>query len=257
MYGGGALGTGDRPMPDTEMLFMPDVEANYIRQWEARVIKRKKDYVMLDASAFYPEGGGQPADHGTLEWEGGSVPVKHVQKKGVVKHVVEGDPHSVPDEVHASLDWDRRYAHMRMHTAQHLISAVILELYGAHTVGNQLYHDRSRIDFDRTRLTDEDLEVTGNDAQIDDPVDAAVPVSVFEMDRAEMEERVKVGRAQLDLLPKHITSLRVVDIEGYDLCPCAGTHVRNLSELGHLVPLGRESKGAQKERVHFTLEGLG
>jgi len=87
-------------------------------------------------------------------------------------------------------------------------------------------------------------------------VDSAVPVSVYEMDRAEMERRVKVGRAQLDLLPQHITSLRVVDIEGYDLCPCAGTHVRNIGELGHLVPLGRESKGAQKERVHFTLEGL-
>ncbi len=239
-------------MADTEMLFMPDVEANYIREWDARVIKRKKDYVVLDASAFYPEGGGQPSDRGTLEWEGGSIPVGHVLKKGIVKHVVDGDPNSVPDQVRGVLDWDLRYAHMRMHTAQHLISAVILELYDAHTVGNQLYADRSRIDFDRTRLTDEDLERVK--VRFDALVDAAVPVSVYEMDRDEMETRVKVGRAQLDLLPKHITRMRVVDIEGYDLCPCAGTHVRNLSELGHLVPLGRESKGAQKERVHFTLE---
>ncbi len=241
-------------MADTEMLFMPDVEANYIREWDARVIKRKKDYVVLDESAFYPEGGGQPTDHGRLEWDGGSVEVKEVLKKGIVKHVVEGDVQSVPDRVHATLDWERRYAHMRMHTAQHLISAVILELYGAHTVGNQLYHDRSRIDFDRSKLTDEDLQRVKE--RFDQLVDEAIPVSVYEMDRTEMEDRVKVGRAQLDLLPKHITSLRVVDIVGYDLCPCAGTHVRNLSELGHLVPLGRESKGAQKERVHFTLEGL-
>lgn len=241
-------------MADTEMLFMPDVESNYLREWDAKVIKRKKDYVVLDASAFYPEGGGQPADHGRLEWDGGSARVQHVQKKGIVKHVVEGDVQMVPDRVHGVLDWDRRYAHMRMHTAQHLISAVILELYGAHTVGNQLYHDRSRIDFDRSKLTDEDLQLVK--ARFDELVDQAVPVSVYEMDRSEMEGRVKVGRAQLDLLPKHITRLRVVDIEGYDLCPCAGTHVRNLSELGHLVPLGRESKGAQKERVHFTLENL-
>ena len=189
-----------------------------------------------------------------MEWDGGSVEVEHVQKKGVVKHVVTGDVHAVPDRVHGVLDWDRRYAHMRMHTAQHLISAVILELYGAHTVGNQLYHDRSRIDFDRSKLTDEDLQAVK--VRFDELVDAGVPVSVYEMDRKDMEDRVKVGRAQLDLLPQHITSLRVVDIQGYDLCPCAGTHVRNLSELGHLVPLGRESKGADKERVHFTLEGI-
>ena len=241
-------------MADTEMLYMPDVESNYVREFHAKVVKRKKDYVMLDSSAFYPEGGGQPADHGTLEWDGGSVEVKHVQKKGVVKHIVTGDVQTVPDQVHGVLDWDRRYAHMRMHTAQHLISAVILELYGAHTVGNQLYHDRSRIDFDRSKLTDEDLQAVK--VRFDELVDAGVPVSVYEMDRKDMEDRVKVGRAQLDLLPQHITSLRVVDIQEYDLCPCAGTHVRNLSELGHLVPLGRESKGADKERVHFTLEGI-
>jgi misacylated tRNA(Ala) deacylase len=241
-------------MADTEVLFMSDVDSNYIRDWEARVLKRKKDYVMLDRSAFYPEGGGQPSDTGTLEWEGGSAEVTFVQKRGVIKHVVDGDPHQIPEQVHAVLDWDRRHAHMRMHTAQHLISAVILELFGAHTVGNQLYADRSRIDFDRSRLTDEDMDRVK--ARFDELVDAAIPVNIYEMDREEMETRVKVGRAQLDLLPKSITRLRVVDIEGYDLCPCAGTHVRNLEELGHLVPLGRESKGAQKERVHFTLEGL-
>jgi misacylated tRNA(Ala) deacylase len=241
-------------MADTEMLYMPDIESNYVREFQARVVKRKKDYIMLDRSAFYPEGGGQPSDTGRVEWEGGSAEVTFVQKKGIVKHIIEGDPHSVPDEVTGLLDWDKRHAHMRMHTAQHLISAVILELYGAHTVGNQLYADRSRIDFDRARLTDEDLESVK--ARFDELVDQAIPVSVYEMDRKEMEERVKVGRAQLDLLPSSITRLRVVDIEGYDLCPCAGTHVRNLSELGHLVPLGRESKGAQKERVHFTLEEI-
>ena len=241
-------------MADTEMLYMPDIEANYVSEFQARVIKRKKDYIMLDRSAFYPEGGGQPSDTGRVEWEGGSADVTFVQKKGVVKHVIEGDPHSVPEEVTAFLDWDRRHAHMRMHTAQHLISAVVLELYGAHTVGNQLYADRSRIDFDRTRLTDDDMERVK--VRFDELVDEAISVSVYEMDRKEMEERVKVGRAQLDLLPASITRLRVVEIEGYDLCPCAGTHVRNLSELGHLVPLGRESKGAQKERVHFTLEGV-
>ena len=241
-------------MSDTDMLFMPDVEANYIRGWDARVTKRKGDYVLLDRTAFYPEGGGQPSDMGRLEWNGGSITVTHVQKKNVVKHVVDGDPQTVPDDVHGVLDWDRRHAHMRMHTAQHLISAVILELFGAHTVGNQLYHDRSRIDFDRSKLTDEDMERVK--ARFDDLVDQAIPVRVYEMDRDEMEGLVKVGRAQLDLLPRSITSLRVVDIEGYDLCPCAGTHVRNLGELGHIVPLGRESKGAQKERVSFTLEGL-
>jgi misacylated tRNA(Ala) deacylase len=241
-------------MAETESLYMPDVESNYIREWDARVTKRKKDYVMLDLSAFYPEGGGQPADHGRLDWDGGSIGITHVQKKGIIKHIVDGDPHGVPDNVRAVLDWDRRHAHMRMHTAQHLISAVVLELFGAHTVGNQLYADRSRIDFDRSRLTNEDMHQTK--VRFDELVDQGIPVQVYEMDRGEMEARVKVGRAQLDLLPKAITTLRVVEIEGYDICPCAGTHVRTLSELGHMVAVGRESKGSQKERVHFTLEGL-
>ncbi len=231
---------------------MPSTEGNYVREFDARVIKRKDDYVVLDRTAFYPEGGGQPSDEGVLEWPGGSVRVRRVEKKGIIKHIIEGDPHQVPDEVHGRIDWDRRYAHMRMHTAQHLISAVILEQLGAHTVGSQLYIDRSRIDFDRARLTDADIQTAR--ARFDELVDRGVPVTVVEMDRAEVEARTKKGRAQLDLLPRSVTRLRVVEIEGYDLCPCAGTHVRNLSELGHMVPLGRESKGALKERFSYTLE---
>jgi misacylated tRNA(Ala) deacylase len=231
---------------------MPSTEGNYVREFDARVIKRKDDYVVLDRTAFYPEGGGQPSDEGVLEWPGGSVRVTKVEKKGIVKHLIDGDPDQVPDEVHGRIDWDRRYAHMRMHTAQHLISAVILEQLGAHTVGSQLYADRSRIDFDRARLTDADIQTARE--RFDELVDHGVPVKVVEMDRAEVEARTKKGRAQLDLLPRSVTRLRVIEIEGYDLCPCAGTHVRNLSELGHMVPLGRESKGALKERFSYTLE---
>jgi misacylated tRNA(Ala) deacylase len=234
------------------MLYMPSAEANYIREFDARVLRRKDDYVVLDRTAFYPEGGGQPTDVGSLSWPGGHVRVARVEKKGIIKHVLEGDPLAVPDQVHGSIDWDRRHAHMRMHTAQHLISAVVLELYGAHTVGSQLYVDRSRIDFDRAKLTDADIETARR--RFDELVDQGIPVRVYELPREEVEGRVKVGRAQLDLLPRAVTRLRVIEIVGYDLCPCAGTHVRGLSELGHMVPLGRESKGAQKERLHYTLE---
>ena len=240
-------------MSETEMLYMPSTEGNYVREFDARVLKRKDDYVVLDRTAFYPEGGGQPTDVGTLSWPGGGpVRVARVEKKGIIKHIIEGDPRLLPDQVRGAIDWPRRHAHMRMHTAQHLISAVVLELHGAHTVGSQLYADRSRIDFDRVKFKDEDIGTAK--ARFDALVDKAVPVRVLEMDRAEVEARTKKGRAQLDLLPKAVTRLRVIEIEGYDLCPCAGTHVRNLSELGHMVPLGRESKGAQKERLHYTLE---
>jgi len=240
-------------MSETEMLYMPSTEGNYVREFDARVLRRKDDYVVLDRTAFYPEGGGQPTDVGTLSWPGGGpVRVARVEKKGIIKHIIEGDPRLLPDQVRGAIDWPRRHAHMRMHTAQHLISAVVLELHGAHTVGSQLYADRSRIDFDRVKFKDEDIGTAK--ARFDALVDKAVPVRVLEMDRAEVEARTKKGRAQLDLLPKAVTRLRVIEIEGYDLCPCAGTHVRNLSELGHMVPLGRESKGAQKERLHYTLE---
>jgi misacylated tRNA(Ala) deacylase len=234
----------------TEVLYMPDIESNYIREWDAEVTKAKDDYVVLDRSAFYPLGGGQPSDTGWLDWSGGKARVREVTKKGIIKHHIDGGLPS--GKVHASLDWDRRYGHMRMHTAQHIVSGIVYDEFGARTVGNQLYADRARVDFHPVSLSEDDLRTI--EKKSNDVIAGNVEVRITEVLRAEFEQRVNEERCNLDLIPKSVSDLRVVEVVGFDLCPCAGTHVRNTGELGIVRIQKKENKGKDRERIVYTLE---
>jgi misacylated tRNA(Ala) deacylase len=237
----------------TEMLFMKDVESNYIKEFDAKVIERGFDYVVLDRTAFYPLGGGQPSDTGSLVWSGGKAEVKEVTKKEGVRHHLVQNPDIVPENVHGVLNWERRYAHMKMHTAQHIVSGVVYDLYKARTVGNQLYHDRSRIDFAPVKFTDEMIAEV--ERKCNEILKSNARVEVCTTTRTELEKEVDAQRANLDLLPKSVQELRVVKIEAYDTCPCAGTHVRSLSELGNVKITKRENKGKDRERITYELLG--
>ncbi|MBU1158855.1 MAG: alanyl-tRNA editing protein [Candidatus Thermoplasmatota archaeon] len=234
-----------------ELLYMKGVESNYIREFDARVVERGFDYVVLDKSAFYPLGGGQPSDTGRLEWSGGKADVREVTKKDGIRHHLVQNPDLVPDEVKGVLDWDKRYAHMRMHTAQHVVSGVVYDLWKARTVGNQLYHDRSRIDFAPVKFTDEmiaELETKTNEI-----LSSGASVDIVTTDRVELEKNVDSQRANLDLLPKSVRELRVVIVKDFDICPCAGTHVRSLSEIGKIKVVKKENKGKDRERITYEL----
>lgn len=246
------------PAP-TELLYMgrpgqQDIGAlSYLREFEASVVRQAPEGVVLDRTAFYPAGGGQPHDLGALTWPGGQLEVVDVTKNraGEVLHRVAKPGLTLPQQVRGGLDWPRRYAHMRMHTAQHLVSGLVYERYGARTVGNQLYADRSRIDFAPLRLTNEaqaDLEAEANEALRRD-----APVRIYYEQRSALEARVSAERANLDLVPRSVEELRIVEIEGYDLCPCAGTHVCRLGEIGQVRLLGRENKGKDRERLTYEL----
>lgn len=234
----------------TEVLYMPDIESNYIREWDAEVIKAKDDYVVLDKSAFYPLGGGQPSDTGWLEWSAGKSRVKEVLKKGIIKHVIDGELPS--GKVHASLDWDRRYGHMRMHTAQHIVSGVVYDEFGARTVGNQLYHDRARVDFSPAAFLEEDLRSI--EQKSNEIISRNIAVTISEVLRADLERCVNQERCNLDLIPQSVNNLRVIEVAGFDVCPCAGTHVRNTGELGKVMIQKKENKGKDRERIVYTLE---
>lgn len=235
----------------TEMLYMKDVESNYIKEFDAKVIERGFDYVVLDRTAFYPLGGGQPSDTGSLVWPGGRAEVKEVTKKEGVRHHLVQNPDIVPEDVHGVLNWERRYAHMRMHTAQHIVSGVVYDLFKARTVGNQLYHDRSRIDFAPVKFTDEMIAEV--EKKCNEILSSSARVEICTTSRVELEKDVDAQRANLDLLPKSVQELRVVKIEQYDVCPCAGTHVRSLSELGDVKITKRENKGKDRERITYEL----
>jgi misacylated tRNA(Ala) deacylase len=236
---------------ETEILYLPSAEANYIREFDARVVDHGEDWVALDRTAFYAEGGGQPDDRGWLRWPGGETRVRKVRKeKGVVKHYVSEVP--AAEDVHGVIDWDRRYPHMRMHTSQHVLSGMVYKLHEAKTVGNQIHAERSRVDFRPVTFTEEDLRRL--ETECNAVLETGVDVEIFEADRGALEEAMGGKRYILDMVPQSIRHLRVVKLGDFDQCPCGGTHVRNLGEIGRMRILGRRSKGRDTDRIEYELE---
>ncbi|MFW6384877.1 MAG: alanyl-tRNA editing protein [Halodesulfurarchaeum sp.] len=228
------------------------LDNTYDRTFETTVTRRLDDRIVLEETLFYPDGGGQPHDEGTVSFDGLESRVVHVEKKDEIYHAIEGP---VPDEgtvVVGRLDWKRRYAHMQYHTAQHLVSAVLLSEFDARTTGNQIYVNRARIDCEYDRFEDDELEWIEN--RVNDHVAAARPVVWRSMDRETAEEELDPDRTRLHLLPDSITTVRVVEIEDVDRTACAGTHVRNTEEIGAMSITGRETKGSGEERIRFVLE---
>ncbi len=240
----------------TEVLYMGEWRGddsvenpNYTGEFDANVTKRGETFVVLDRTAFYALGGGQPSDTGLLRWDGNETKVTEVLKKGEIRHFVDEVPGV--DQVHGVLDWDLRYAHMKMHTAQHVLSSVVYRLYQARTAGNQIHADHSRVDFQPIKFTDEDLTKVEEECNI--IIAEAVPVHIYEETRQVLEEKMMEQRYILDMIPKSIPKLRVIDILGVDICPCAGTHVKNTSELGKVHILERRSKGKDIDRIVYEL----
>jgi misacylated tRNA(Ala) deacylase len=237
----------------TEQRYLPD--ADDVTEFEATVVEATDDYVVLEGTYFYPEGGGQPADRGELSWDGGSATVTKVRKNhGDVRHYVdeiEGDLPEAGEAVRGQIDAERREAHRRMHTAQHVVSRVVLDEYGAETAGNQIRADRSRIDFEPVEFSESDVERI--ERLSNEAIERDLAVTKAERPREEVEERTEEGRALLNLIPDHVDPLRVVEIEAFDYCPCGGTHVDSLGDLGRVRITNRESKGEDAERIEFEL----
>ncbi|MFB6155135.1 MAG: alanine--tRNA ligase-related protein [Haloferacaceae archaeon] len=244
----------------TETLYLTETDR---QEFEATVERVLDDRVVLDRTCFYPTGGGQPNDTGTLRNDDGEWRVSDVRKKDTIYHAVEpaaGTDAAAPGEgetVTGVVDWDRREAHMRYHTAQHLLSALLLEEYDARTTGNQLYDDHAHLDCAYERFTAEDLGDV--EARLNELVDDARPVRWYSMDRDEAEATLDTDRTRIHLLPDSITEVRIVEIGGddgdpYDRTACAGTHVSDTAAIGTVTVTGRETKGSDEERVHFELE---
>ena len=236
---------------------MDSHEGTYKKEFQSKVTAVYPGIVELEETAFYHLGGGQPPDEGKLTWDDGENTVHDVRKKNRIRHMVEGDLPEIGDLVNGKLNWDRRYKHMRMHTSQHLISAIISELHGADTVGNQIGSDKSRIDF-------KPLKLSMN--QIDDVIEQAnecvakdLGVQITEANRSDLEGnpniRSSMSSGLWKLLPKSVTRLRVISIGDIDVCPCAGTHIRSLKEIGTVEFMKKDNKGAGKQRLTYTLNG--
>ncbi len=239
----------------TELLYLPDDDGT--TEFTATVTEVTEEYIVLDATYFYPEGGGQPPDHGTLSWDGGEAEITDARKNhGDVRHYIDSLSGEFPEEgetVEGAVDVERRENLRRMHTAQHVVSRIVLDEYDATTAGNQIHPDRSRIDFEPAAFDDEDIEYI--ERLSNEAIDQDYGVTKAERPRDQVEERVDEGRALLDLIPDSVDPLRVVEIEEFDMCPCGGTHVDSLGAVGRVNIINRTSKGTDIERIEFRLDG--
>jgi misacylated tRNA(Ala) deacylase len=234
----------------TEELFSGD---SYTREFEARVVKLDGREVILDRTAFYPGGGGQPADKGSLGIGpvGASV-VDARRESGNVVHVLD---RAIPDTVRdlkGTLDWERRYAHMRYHTALHVLSGVIWRNFEAKVTGGQMRADRARMDFsfpgEWTVDVVGEIERLTNEALAEDR-----PVKVYELEREVALADPDLIRTQANLVPERVKRIRIVEIEGLDTQADGGTHVANTREVGEMGITGHKSKGRQNKRIEFVL----
>ena len=240
---------------NTERLYLSSIEAAYQKEFVAKVVKVEENKISLDRTLFYPLGGGQNWDLGVLNGPNGQSNVTEVRGRNVIEHTVDDVfGLEVGDEVTGSIDFDRRYAHMKMHTAQHLVSGIAYELFdGVRTVGNQIHTDRSRIDFHPIQFSEEMLLQL--QSEVNEKIRQGLEVTDSQMTRDEINAIMPQERTNMDLLPAFINDLRVVTIgERQDMCPCAGTHVRNISEIGEVEFTGKKSKGKGKQRVSYILK---
>ena len=198
-------------------------------------------------------GGGQPSDTGFIVWDDKKSEVLQVIKKGdAIKHIIKGEKPSIGIQVYATVNWDERYKHMKMHTAQHIISGIVFDYYKARTVGNQIHSDYSRVDFHPVKFSEGDIEFIVK--KFNEIISMNLPVKIYEEERLSLEKKVDVQRSNLDLLPKFIKKLRIVEIENFDICPCAGTHVKNTNEIPKIKDIKRETKGKDTDRIIYSLE---
>ena len=239
----------------TERLYLSSIDAAYEKEFTATVTKVEGNKIALDQTLFYPLGGGQNWDLGVLNGPNGEMNVTEVRGRDIIEHTVD-DVYGleVGDEITGEIDFERRYAHMKMHTAQHLVSGIAYELFdGVRTVGNQIHTDRSRIDFHPIQFTEDMLLQL--QTEVNEKILQSLEVTDSQMTRDEINAIMPQERTNMDLLPAFINDLRVVTIgDQQDMCPCAGTHVRNISEIGEIEFTGKKSKGKGKQRVSYIIK---
>jgi len=234
----------------TELLYVTD---SYVQSFEAMVVEQVEGGVVLDRTAFYPGGGGQPCDVGTLTAVSHTYPVSNVKRVGgQVVHVVEGELPGVGTAVTGQLDWQRRYQLMRTHTAMHILCGVVWRDYGAQVTGGNMDPLQGRMDFEFETMRQE--LVAEIETAVNREVTAAREVRVAILPREQAFQIPDLIRTKINLLPEGITEVRTVELVGLDLQADGGTHVANTGEVGRIRIADYKSKGKINKRIYVELE---
>ena len=226
----------------------------YMKVFNATVVASEGG-IELDRTAFYPTGGGQPCDIGTLSLGGDRINVVEVKKDGDrIIHLTEKDISITPGTtVVGEIDWGRRYAHMRYHTLLHIVDGVVEKYYGGKVTGGQIYQDRARMDFDIPMMDRQKADEIAAKAQEVIDEKRTVAQKFLSVDEAAAIPNLSRTLPGNELLKK-LDSIRVIDIEGFDMQLDGGTHVANTSEIGKIRLDSYESRGAHNKRVSFVIE---
>jgi misacylated tRNA(Ala) deacylase len=236
----------------TSLLYLKDA---YIGSFEATVVDIQDGAVILDMSAFYPGGGGQPGDIGTLSSGDATWTVSKVKRMhGTVVHFVEGDPPDVGSTVTGVVDWERRYQLMRTHTAMHILCGVIWRDYQASVTGGDMQPLKGRMDFEFETMSRDLVDDIENAVNLE--VAAARDVKIQILPRDEAFQIPDLIRTKINLLPKGIQEVRTVEISGLDLQADGGTHVANTKEVGRINIRDYKSKGKINKRIYVALDAL-
>jgi misacylated tRNA(Ala) deacylase len=226
---------------------------SYQKTLHATITAVDGDSVELDQTIFYPLGGGQPGDTGMLVAPDGAqyaiIDTRKSNSPGQIMHQLDTEAHGlkVGDTVQTSLDWERRYKHMRMHTCMHLLGSLI----PVPVTGGSVGAEKSRLDFDlgEHQINKEDLT-----ARLAELVAGAHPVEFGTITEIELDERPELVRTMSVQPPRGAGDIRTVRIAGVDYQPCGGTHVNNTQEIGNVRVSKIENKGKRNRRVHIVLD---
>ncbi len=238
----------------TELLYQTD---SYLKDFEALVtgIDLDNHGLVLDKTAFYPGGGGQPADSGFLKSGGIEFKVSRIKRvSGILVHIIEGAAPlpEVGSTVSGSLDWERRYQLMRTHSALHVLCGVIFRDYGASVTGGDMDPLQGRMDFEFETMH-RDL-VDKIESAVNEEVGKSHDIKVAILPRQEAFQIPDLIRTKINLLPEGIQQVRVVEIEDLDLQADGGTHVSNTSEIGRIRVVDYKSKGKINKRIYIEIQ---
>lgn len=238
----------------TILLYQTD---SYLRSFEATIVELvEEDHgIILDQTAFYPGGGGQPPDDGKLIIESKDYTVKRARKQGnkLIHLIEDGAPLSEINKlIQGEINWNRRYQLMRTHTAMHVLCGVIFRDYGASVTGGSMDPLKGRMDFEFETMRKELVESIELAVNIE--VEKARPVKIAVLPREEAFQIPDLIRTKINLLPEGIQNVRVVEIEGLDIQADGGTHVNNTAEVGQIRIVDYKSKGKINKRIYVELD---
>lgn len=229
----------------TELLYLRDAQ---LREFDATVVTVDGARVALDRTAFYPTGGGQPHDVGSID----GVPVSDVRKDGdIIWHTLAGEPPRAGSVVHGTIDWNRRHQLMRTHSAMHVLCGVIWNEWGCAVTGGNMEPLEARMDFEFDPLPE------GFGARVQDLVNAEIaadrPIVVSFLARDAALADHDLIRTKVNLIPESVQEIRVVDIVGLDRQADGGTHVPSTGAIGRFEVVKTESKGKGNKRIRVRL----